>query len=374
VEEYIVPDTLVGSLQTDVIRGLVLHTSSSSVYLTSDSSNLRGYSCRKTPVASGSNEYKINYLHNPDTFIEGTPIRMHDGSSKDVEDIQIGDIVSSYNIPGQPEDTAGPFQLSNMWSWSTSSIENAELTSSVVTGWGSDELDQYYLINSSYKIGTGASLFVKSGSEYCFKLPEYVETGMKILSSSEEEINIDSISLVSETTTFYSLDVEEVDTYFGSDILVHNLPPCFIAGTKILMSDGTEKNIEDIIAGDVITSYKDGSYVSGTVTELLIHPIDDEVEVAIVDKRLIGSPDHPILYNGIWSEIKDSSIPFILERMYVDNYYNLEVDGLNIHGSEHNYIANGCVVSGFGNNLVLNGIFQRQDIFKENRESLVHNK
>ena len=59
---------------------------------------------------------------------------MHDGSSKDVEDIQIGDIVSSYNIPGQPEDTAGPFQLSNMWSWSTSSIENAELTSSVVTG------------------------------------------------------------------------------------------------------------------------------------------------------------------------------------------------------------------------------------------------
>ena len=140
------------------------------------------------------------------------------------------------------------------------------------------------------------------------------------------------------------------------------------------MSDGTEKNIEDIIAGDVITSYKDGSYVSGTVTELLIHPIDGEVEVAIVDKKLIGSPDHPIFYNGTWSEIKDSSIPFILERMYVDNYYNLEVDGVSIHESEHNYIANGCVVSGFGNNLVLNGIFQRQDIFKENRESLVHTK
>ena len=32
VEEYIVPDTLVGSLQTDVIRGLVLHTTASSVY------------------------------------------------------------------------------------------------------------------------------------------------------------------------------------------------------------------------------------------------------------------------------------------------------------------------------------------------------
>mgnify|MGYP003981729617 CR=1 FL=1 len=66
---------------------------------TSDSSDLRGYSCRKTPVVSGSNQYKISYAHNPDTFITGTPIRMHDGSSKDIEDIQIGDIVQSYNIP-----------------------------------------------------------------------------------------------------------------------------------------------------------------------------------------------------------------------------------------------------------------------------------
>ena len=124
--------------------------------------------------------------------------------SKDVEDIQIGDIVTSYNIPGMPEDDlAGPPHFSSMWSWSTSSIENAELTSSVVTGFGSDELDQHYLINSSYKIGTGATLFIKSGSEYSFKMPEYVETGMKILSSSVEEINIDSISLVNEKTTFY---------------------------------------------------------------------------------------------------------------------------------------------------------------------------
>jgi PKD repeat protein len=142
---------------------------------------------------------------------------------------------------------------------------------------------------------------------------------------------------------------------------------CFIAGTKILMFNGTEKNIENINVGDIITSYEGGSYVSGTVTEFLIHPIYDEVEVAIVDKKLIGSPDHPIFYNGTWSEIKDSSIPFILERMYVDNYYNLEVDGFTIHGSEHNYIANGCIVSGFGDNLVLNKMFHRQNIFIGNQ-------
>ena len=65
-----------------------------------------------------------------------------------------------------------------------------------------------------------------------------------------------------------------------------------------------------------------------------------------MDKKLIGTPSHPIFYNGKWNEIKDSSIPFILERMYVDNYFNLEVDGFTVYGSEHNYIANGCIVSG----------------------------
>jgi hypothetical protein len=350
VEEYIVPDVIVGSLQTDVIRGLVLHTSSSSVYLTSDSSNLRGYSCRKTPVASGSNEYKINYLHNPDTFIEGTPIRMHDGSSKDVEDIQIGDIVSSYNIPGQPEDTAGPFQLSNMWSWSTSSIENAELTSSVVTGWGSDELDQYYLINSSYKIGTGASLFVKSGSEYCFKLPEYVETGMKILSSSEEEINIDSISLVSETTTFYSLDVEEIDTYFGSDILVHNLPPCFVGGTQIQMHEGV-KSIEEVEIGDIVKSFDVGtsSVVDSKVTKTYVHT---DRYYMILNGNIKTTSVHPFYTDGKWVEAGDLSIgdkilhvdglEHTIETIELSDeqvtVYNFEVDGT------HNYYAEGYLV------------------------------
>ena len=350
VEEYIIPDTITGSLQTDVLRGLVLHTPSKSVYLTSGSSDLRGYSSRKTPVASGSNEYKISYAHNPDTFIEGTPIRMHDGSSKDVEDIQIGDIVSSYNIPGMPEDTGGPYQLSNMWSWTTSSIDNAELTSSVVTGFGSDELDQHYLINSSYKIGTGATLFIKSGSEYSFKMPEYVETGMKILSSSEEEINIDSISLVDEKTTFYSLDVEEIDTYFGSDILVHNLPPCFVGGTQIQMHEGV-KSIEDVGIGDIVKSFDVGtsSIVDSKVTKTYVHT---DRYYMILNGNIKTTSVHPFYTDGKWVEAGDLSIgdkilhvdglEHTIETIELSDeqvtVYNFEVDGT------HNYYAEGYLV------------------------------
>ena len=351
VEEYIVPDTITGSLQTDVLRGLVLHTPSENVYLTSGSSDLRGYSYRKAPVASGSNEYTINYVHNPDTFIEGTPIRMHDGSSKDVEDIQIGDIIQSYNIPGMPDDDlAGPPQFSSLWSWTTSSIANAELTSSVVTGYGSDELDQYYLINSSYKIGTGATLFIKSGSEYSYKLPEYVETGMKLLNSSEEEINIDSISLVNEKTTFYSLDVEEIDTYFGSDILVHNLPPCFVGGTQIQMHEGV-KFIEEIEIGDIVKSFDVGtsSVVDSKVTKTYVHT---DRYYMILNGNIKTTSVHPFYTDGKWVEAGDLSIgdkilhvdglEHTIETIELSDeqvtVYNFEVDGT------HNYYAEGYLV------------------------------
>ena len=351
VEEYIVPDTITGSLQADVVKGLVLHTPSENVYLTSGSSDLRGYSYRKAPVASGSNEYTINYVHNPDTFIEGTPIRMHDGSSKNVEDIQIGDIIQSYNIPGMPDDDlAGPPQLSSMWSWTTSSIANAELTSSVVTGYGSDELDQYYLINDEFKIGEGGTLFIKSGTEYSFNLPADVETGMKLLNSSEEEINIDSISLVSEKTIFYSLDVEEIDTYFGSDILVHNLPPCFVGGTQIQMHEGV-KFIEEVEIGDIVKSFDVGtsSIVDSKVTKTYVHT---DRYYMILNGNIKTTSVHPFYTDGKWVEAGDLSIgdkilhvdglEHTIETIELSDeqvtVYNFEVDGT------HNYYAEGYLV------------------------------
>ena len=80
--------------------------------------------------------------------------------------------------------------------------------------------------------------------------------------------------------------------------------------------------------------------------------------------NLIGEPHHPIFENGKWIEMRNSdNVTF--EEKYVDNYYNLEIDGNNVYGSEHNYIADGQIVSGLGDNEILNDIYQRQDIFKK---------
>ena len=150
--------------------------------------------------------------------------------------------------------------------------------------------------------------------------------------------------------------------YTGED-LYHS--ECFLNGTQILMSSGSMKNISDIIIGDSIASYSSiyKSYVSGIVTDVLIHPIGGYVNVAIIDDRLFGTPSHPILVDGKWAEIHRSGLDVLYKRMFVDVFYNLEVDGDNIFGSDHNYVANGFIVSGLGDNDILNRALPRQDIF-----------
>ena len=60
-----------------------------------------------------------------------------------------------------------------------------------------------------------------------------------------------------DTKTVYNLqDVEDNHNFYANDILVHNR--CFVAGTKVFMFDGSEKNIEDVIVGDEVWSYNWG--------------------------------------------------------------------------------------------------------------------
>ena len=148
---------------------------------------------------------------------------------------------------------------------------------------------------------------------------------------------------------------------------------CFIEGTKIFMPDGSEKEIQDIIEGDVILTFdeKTKSFTQGVVTEHLVHPVSREIPVAIVGGILEGTPSHPIFFGGSWSEIRESKADIKIVKKHIDNYYNLEVDAHDLYGSSHNYIANGYIVSGLGDNDVLNDVFKRQKIF-QNKEGISH--
>ena len=102
----------------------------------------------------------------------------------------------------------------------------------------SKEVFGYYLVNGSIKLPINEQskskikqYFVKQGSTWSWQSPKDIETVDYFLDTDGNELEITSISEVGQDETFYSLDVEEIDTYFTSDILVHNIPPCFVEGT-----------------------------------------------------------------------------------------------------------------------------------------------
>ena len=135
---------------------------------------------------------------------------------------------------------------------------------------------------------------------------------------------------------------------------------CFVLGTKISMWDGSKKNIEDVLVGDEVLSMND---VKGVVTKHLVYPKNETIKVPRVGNAL-GSPAHPIYYNEQWLEMKDVDI-VEYEEMFVGNYYNLEIDGDDVYGSTHSYIAEDVIASGLGEDETLNEVFHRQDYFKE---------
>ena len=161
----------------------------------------------------------------------GSLIKMYDGSTKEVQDVAVGDIVKSYLPVGMPDE----FSAQDWYDYSTNTLEGSTMSGSVVVRTFSSDAFGYRLINGSIKVpyteqGMHSSVvqyFVKdSSNNWSWRKPaDGLYIGESFLNSSEEEVEITSITEVSESLKFYSLDVEDIDTYFQSDIVVHNLPP-----------------------------------------------------------------------------------------------------------------------------------------------------
>lgn len=130
---------------------------------------------------------------------------------------------------------------------------------------------------------------------------------------------------------------------------------CFIAGTKVLMSDKSLKNIEDVEVGDQVVSYdtENKEFVVASVTHALHHHERPQPYYLVMNCQLKVTPNHPMYINGEWieaGEIKigdvsvnsegEGSIIHLIER--VDErlvIYNIHTDH-----DVHNYFADGYLV------------------------------
>ena len=176
--------------------------------------------------------------------------------------------------------------------------------------------------------------------------------------------------------------VNNTAIYYGSDILVsasskivadryYMTMCCFDAGMRVLMADGTYKNIEEVEVGDMVMSLneKTGEYVAQRVQATIIKENSTDLVYVYLSNRVrLGMRAyHPLLTTEGWKslrpklsetvmdvgevpllEVGDTLVGFgdnvtilsIEEREHIENYntYNLSIEG------HHNYIVEGVVV------------------------------
>jgi len=304
-------------------------------------------------------------------FPIGTKIAMADGSYKNIENLVIGDEVRSFDLYKK-------------------SLVTGKVTK--IYRHPPNESKGYYIFTTEngnqLRVTPEHILFVNKKW-----LPAYkVKIGEHFRTINGEEIKVTGIQYVSEKTWTYNLEVQPFNTFFAEDILVHNAkdtvepyqpPPiiidnatvlcCLPAGTKILLSDKSSKNIENISVGDKILSYdiKKHEFVTSKVTRKVtkiregiydinnglikitddhplyvckkngrvgwaaINPTKSRIAYGFRNPMLLELGDKLFTSNGRWIEI--SSITFHLGAIKT---YTFAVDSVF-----HDYFANNVLVS-----------------------------
>ncbi len=179
-------------------------------------------------------------------FVPGTEIRMADGSIKLIEDVVIGDqlIGKDGNI-----NTVLEYIRPVLGSRSLISFNNgvAFITDDhpVLMADGS-----WKSVDPDATLSKYASLTDRNIGQLA--VGDVIATpdgaGFRIASIERHQHNAD--------LQLYNFSLDGDHTYVANNLVVHN--KCFVAGTEVLMEDGTWKNIEDVAINEVLIG-KDGS-------------------------------------------------------------------------------------------------------------------
>jgi hypothetical protein len=223
-------------------------------------------------------------------FPAGTKIKLENGDTKNIEDIVEGDSLVSFDTHNK-KFTVGRVGKLNK----------------------STQNDLVYLkTDSNHELKSTLGHKIYSNNKWVFA--HELNVGDVLLDSDGNNSKIISLEIIKgEFEVYHILNVGSDHTYFSNGLLVHNFsfygyggpPPgyaCFVSDTKVLMNDGSEKNIEDIVVGDEVLSYNEEKRLieSKKVINLKSPIHDDLVEYTLSNGIKITSTfDHPYYVNGL---------------------------------------------------------------------------
>jgi hypothetical protein len=265
-------------------------------------------------------------------FVSGTKVRMADGSEKNIEDIVIGDLILAKHgvkekIKELQEVLLNSRKLVSINKGPFFATEDHTFKSK--DGWVS--------ANPLMTLKRDPSVIDDIGG-----LPDEMQIGT-ILITEDGEVEITSLDFKNDDfdTPVYNLFVENTHSYFADGYLVHNKDPggsgpwCFFAGTKILMADGSIKNIEHIRKGE-ITATGEVLQKSARYYDYALMSAEGNSCIRYDDVYVTGF--HVINHNGKWDGVQKLGLGIPARFPYIgQQVYNLITDKgyVIVQGKEH---------------------------------------
>jgi len=166
-----------------------------------------------------------SYGGSPSCLLTGTSIKMADGTTKLVEDLEIGEWVLAMNMPGQIDEDESDWRKCK---FSVDETESFTQHSASVQDINFDFSLNYWDINNGQEMITGEHEMLYKPewdqSKWMWQLVPNMKVGGHLMDKNGDSIEITSLTNVYDADGFevVQIDVEPLDVYFGQTFLVHN--------------------------------------------------------------------------------------------------------------------------------------------------------
>jgi hypothetical protein len=260
----------------------------------------------------------------PPCLVAGTLITLADGSQVPIETLSEGVELQSVLI----ETLKDTNDISTLIMWSSNDLVESR-TTSTIANFQPEESPGTVIINDGLLEASPTHLqVVRVNGVWRVIRITHVAVGDILYDANGNLIEVTSVKISQEPKTVYRLTLsDESHTYFANNILTHNIkpPPCFVEGTMISLSDGTQVPIETLAVGSKLESSLINTLEdTNNVHDLHMWSCDELVEtrtessisvfypeevyhtIIVNDGLLETTPNHIQLarVNGVWRMIK----------------------------------------------------------------------
>jgi hypothetical protein len=171
-----------------------------------------------------------NTINQPDfCLLFGTQITLTNGSSINVEDLIVGDIIKAWVPDGLPDESQDPDSDQLDWRFYMLDAQTGSAQDVVVKDITFNFAVGYYDLNNGLIKATGTHpLWIKDieTNKYHFKAIQDILIGDKVITYDEtnglSEIEVIDINVVEEDIEIVTLNVENADVYLANGVISHN--------------------------------------------------------------------------------------------------------------------------------------------------------